>query len=153
MFKVQDVHVKVHNLTFTIHDSKHDLLYKTVKPIAKRAIKRQIERVMANMLHTGFKYGDTQLARVKEGMQKARENDLKSNESRQKVLKEVNFIFLFYYLPKGKEHTLTIFKFRCLLVTKTNPIPSLRTPTREMFSPLRVPVFPVPGRARRSSKS
>jgi len=89
MFKVQDVHVKVHELKFTIRDSKHDLLYKTVKPIAKRAIKKQIEKAMADMLRMGFEYGDSRLARVREGMQKTKEEDLKSDESRQKVLKEM----------------------------------------------------------------
>lgn len=33
LFAVKDVHVKISTLKFSIRDSKHDLLYKTMKPL------------------------------------------------------------------------------------------------------------------------
>ena len=35
LFRVKDVHVKISTLKFSIRDSKHDLLYKTMKPLVR----------------------------------------------------------------------------------------------------------------------
>jgi hypothetical protein len=42
VFKVKNVHVKVDTLKFSIRDSKHDLLYKTLKPLATGLVKKQV---------------------------------------------------------------------------------------------------------------
>ena len=53
VFHVHDVHVKVASLKFSIRDSKHDLLYKTLKPLATGLVKRQIQRAMVDAIRTG----------------------------------------------------------------------------------------------------
>ncbi len=41
-FTISKVVVKVDNLKFSIRDSKHDLLYKTLKPLAMGLVKKQV---------------------------------------------------------------------------------------------------------------
>jgi folate-dependent phosphoribosylglycinamide formyltransferase PurN len=42
VFKVKNVNVKMDTLKFSIRDSKHDLLYKTLKPLATGLVKKQV---------------------------------------------------------------------------------------------------------------
>jgi len=71
VFRVQDVHVKINTLKFSIRDSKHDILYKTLRPLATGLIKRQIQKAIKDALVTGFEYIDGQLVAVRDRMESA----------------------------------------------------------------------------------
>ncbi|KAK2464849.1 hypothetical protein APHAL10511_003148 [Amanita phalloides] len=86
IFKVHDVQVKMESLKFSIRDSKHDLLYKTLKPLATALVKRQISRVVADALRTGFEYMDGQLVSVRDRMETAKATE---GQSRTQVLKDM----------------------------------------------------------------
>ncbi|KAG6908916.1 hypothetical protein DXG01_002797 [Tephrocybe rancida] len=72
VFKVDSVHVKVDSLKFSIRDSKHDLLYKTLRPLATGLVKRQIQKAMADAITTGLEYVDGQLVGVRDRMESAK---------------------------------------------------------------------------------
>jgi hypothetical protein len=88
IFKVHDVHVKMESLKFSIRDSKHDFLYKTLRPLATVLVKRQIQRVIADALRTGFEYIDGQLVSVRDRMETAKATE---GQTRTQVLKDVCF--------------------------------------------------------------
>lgn len=85
VFKVHSVHVKVDSLKFSIRDSKHDLLYKTLKPLATGLIKRQIQKAMQDAITTGLEYVDGQLVAVRDRMESAKTEE----EGRGQALKDV----------------------------------------------------------------
>ncbi|KAF7324755.1 hypothetical protein MKEN_00517300 [Mycena kentingensis (nom. inval.)] len=66
VFRVATVRVKVGSLKLSIRDAKHGLLYKTLKPLATRLIKKQVQKAVADAVKTGFEYLDGQLGRVRE---------------------------------------------------------------------------------------
>lgn len=84
MFKVQRIHVKVDTLKFAIRESKHDFLYKTLRPLATGLIKRQIEKAVSDGIRTFFEYVDGALVSVRDRMSRAKDADNKGE-----VLKEV----------------------------------------------------------------
>ncbi|PFH46331.1 hypothetical protein AMATHDRAFT_70122 [Amanita thiersii Skay4041] len=86
VFKVRSVNVKVDSLKFSIRDSKHDFLYKTLKPLATGLVKRQIQKAIADSIRTGFEYIDGQLVAVRDRMQSAKATE---GESRTQVLKDL----------------------------------------------------------------
>ncbi|KAF8632724.1 hypothetical protein AX15_001721 [Amanita polypyramis BW_CC] len=86
IFKVRDVDVKVETLKFSIRDSKHDFLYKTLRPLATMLVKRQLQRVIADALRTGFEYIDGQLVSVRDRMETAKQTE---GQSRTQVLKDL----------------------------------------------------------------
>ncbi|KAJ7155963.1 hypothetical protein C8R43DRAFT_1125867 [Mycena crocata] len=86
VFSVGRVRVKVGSLKFSIRDTKHDLLYKTFKPLATRLIKKQIQKALTDAIRTGFEYVDGQLVGVRDRMAEAKESD---DGSRQQVLAEI----------------------------------------------------------------
>lgn len=86
VFTVRDVHVKVESLKFSIRDSKHDFLYKTLGPLASTLVKRQLQKVIANALRTFFEYMDGQLVSVRDRMEAAKETE---GQSRTQVLKDL----------------------------------------------------------------
>ena len=93
VFRVQDVHVKVNTLKFAIRDSKHDFLYKTLRPLATGLIKRQIQKAIKDALITGFEYIDGQLVAVRDRMESAQATE---GVSRTDILESVSLIsFLF----------------------------------------------------------
>ncbi|KAF7967775.1 hypothetical protein HWV62_33189 [Athelia sp. TMB] len=53
--------VKVDTLKFSIRDSKHDFLYKTLKPLAPGLVKKQIQKAIRDAITTGMEYVDEQL--------------------------------------------------------------------------------------------
>ena len=89
VFRVREVHVKVESLKFSIRDSKHDFLYKTLRPLASALIKRQLQKVIADVLRTLFEYVDGQLVTVRDRMEAAKATE---GQSRTDVLKEVSLV-------------------------------------------------------------
>jgi hypothetical protein len=83
VFKVKHVLVKVDSLKFSIRDSKHDFLYKTLKPLATGLVKRQIQKAIADAITTGMEYVDGQLVSVRDRMATAAAHE---GESRMHVL-------------------------------------------------------------------
>lgn len=71
VFKVKNVHVKLDSLKFSIRDSKHDTLYKTLKPLATGLVKRQIQKAVEDAITTGMEYVDGQLVGVRDRMHEA----------------------------------------------------------------------------------
>ena len=72
VFKVKSVHVKVDSLKFSIRDSKHDILYKTLRLLASNLIKKQIQKAVADAITTGMEYVDGQLVAVRDRVNEAR---------------------------------------------------------------------------------
>ena len=70
-------------------DSKHDFLYKTLRPLATVLVKRQIQRVVADAFRTGFEYIDGQLMSVRDRMETAKATE---GQSRTQVPKDVGFV-------------------------------------------------------------
>ncbi|KAG6820002.1 hypothetical protein H0H93_006621 [Arthromyces matolae] len=92
VFKVQSVHVKVDSLKFSIRDSKHDLLYKTLKPLATGLVKRQIQKALQDAIQTGLEYVDGQLVGVRDRMESRKmekEGGRGTDGERKEVLKEM----------------------------------------------------------------
>ncbi|KAK0472554.1 hypothetical protein IW261DRAFT_1508059 [Armillaria novae-zelandiae] len=58
--------VKVDSLKFSVRDSKHDFLYKTLKPLVMGIVKKQIEKVVGDAIRTGFEYVDGVLVSVRQ---------------------------------------------------------------------------------------
>jgi hypothetical protein len=87
VFKVKNVIVKVDTLKFSIRDSKHDLLYKTIRPLATRLVKNQIQKAVAGAITTGMEYIDGQLVAVRDRMADAKEAE---GTTRMQVLQDVS---------------------------------------------------------------
>ncbi|KAF9560678.1 hypothetical protein CPC08DRAFT_665210 [Agrocybe pediades] len=86
VFKVQSVNVKVDTLKFSIRDSNHDFLYKTLRPLATGLIKKQIQKAIRDALVTGFEYLDGQLVSVRDRMENAKREE---GQNRAEVLKDI----------------------------------------------------------------
>ncbi|KAG1723281.1 hypothetical protein EDB19DRAFT_1645363 [Suillus lakei] len=86
VFKIKNVHVKVDSLKFSIRDSKHDLFYKTVKPIATTVVKRHIQKAVGQAIRTGLEYLDGQLVTVRDRMEETKTNE---EMSRRQVLQDL----------------------------------------------------------------
>ncbi|THU95239.1 hypothetical protein K435DRAFT_779121 [Dendrothele bispora CBS 962.96] len=84
LFAVKSVNVKVDNLKFSIRDSKHDLLYKTLKPLATGLIKRQIQKAVEDGLRSGLEWVGEELITVKERMNEAKAN-VKEGEAQEEI--------------------------------------------------------------------
>jgi hypothetical protein len=91
VFKVKSVHVKVDSLKFSVRDSKHDFLYKVVKPLATGLVKKQIQKALAGAITTGFEYIDGQLVGVRDRLEEAKATE---GDSRTKALQEVSMHLL-----------------------------------------------------------
>ena len=87
VFKVKNVHVKVANLKFSIRDSKHDTLYKTVRPLATGLVKKQLQKAIADAVTTGLEYVDGQLVGVRDRMADAKASE---DRARTQALQEVS---------------------------------------------------------------
>ena len=86
VFAVRRVDVKVDALKFSIRDSKHDLLYKTLRPLATGLVKKQLQKAVADAVRTALEYVDGQLVGVRDRMREAKADD---NRSRTQVLQEL----------------------------------------------------------------
>lgn len=72
VFKVKSIRAKVDSLKFSIRDSKHDILYKTLRPLATALIKKQIQKAVTDAIMTGMEYVDGQLVAVRDRVREAR---------------------------------------------------------------------------------
>ena len=72
VFKVKSVRTKVDSLKFSIRDSKHDILYKTLRPLATALIKKQLQKAVTDAITTGMEYVDGQLVAVRDRVREAR---------------------------------------------------------------------------------
>ena len=86
VFKVKNVNVKVGTLKFSIRDSKHDVLYKTLRPLATGLVKKQLQKAIADAVRTGLEYIDGQLVGVRDRMAEAKASE---DKSRTQVLAEM----------------------------------------------------------------
>ncbi len=79
----------VDTLKWSIRDSKHDVLYKTLGPLLNGLVKKQIQKALGDAIRTGFEYIDGQLVGVRE-----RTKEVRGSEGTGKVeaLKEVSFV-------------------------------------------------------------
>jgi len=91
VFRVHDIDVKVGTLKFAIRDSKHDFLYKTLRPLATALVKRQIQKAIKDALRTGLEYLDGQLVAVRDRMAEAKTQE---GQGRIETLKEVGSMFI-----------------------------------------------------------
>jgi len=73
-FQVKNVNVKIDSLKFSIRDSKHDLLYKTLKPLATGLVKKQIAKAIKDGITTSLGVLDDQLISVRDKMEESRLN-------------------------------------------------------------------------------
>ena len=69
---MKSVRVKVDSLKFSIRDSKHDILYKTLRLLATNLIKKQIQKAVVDAITTGMEYVDGQLVAVRDRVKEAR---------------------------------------------------------------------------------
>jgi hypothetical protein len=72
VFKVKSIRAKVDSLKFSIRDSKHDILYKTLRPLATALVKKQIQKAVTDAIMTGMEYVDGQLVAVRDRVREAR---------------------------------------------------------------------------------
>lgn len=75
MFKVVDVKVKVDKLKLAIRESKHQFLYSTLKPLATRLIKKQIQKAIQDAIHSGLVHLDAQLIDLRDRLDTADGSD------------------------------------------------------------------------------
>lgn len=61
LFRVKNVRAKVDALKFSIRDSRHDLLYKTLRPLATGLIKRQVAKAIEDGIRSSFEWADREL--------------------------------------------------------------------------------------------
>lgn len=87
IFHISSIHVKVDTLKFSIRDSKHDALYKFLRPFATGIVKRQVKRALGDAIRTALELVDQQLVRVRDRMGEVKE---KEEGSRTEALKEVS---------------------------------------------------------------
>lgn len=93
VFKVKNVVVKVDTLKFSIRDSKHDFLYKTLKPLATGLVKKQIQKAIRDAITTGMEYVDGQLVGVRDRYAAAKATE---GASRAQVLQDVSTSIISY---------------------------------------------------------
>ncbi|KAG8786305.1 hypothetical protein FRC16_001757 [Serendipita sp. 398] len=75
LFRVKKVVAKVDALRFSIRDSQHDLLYKTLRPLATGLIKKQVAHAIEDGIRSGFEWADRELVKVRRTMTEAKEGD------------------------------------------------------------------------------
>ncbi|KZT08513.1 uncharacterized protein LAESUDRAFT_724022 [Laetiporus sulphureus 93-53] len=75
VFAVKDVQVKVHTLKFAVRDSKHDVLYKTLAPLATSLVKKQLQKALGGAVRTALEYLDGELVAVRDEMREAKAGD------------------------------------------------------------------------------
>jgi hypothetical protein len=72
LFDIKTINVKVDTLKFAIRDSKHDFLYKTLRPLATGLIKKQVQKAVADGMRTGLEWLGEELIAVRDRMNEAK---------------------------------------------------------------------------------
>ncbi|KAI0744977.1 hypothetical protein C8Q76DRAFT_764414 [Earliella scabrosa] len=85
VFKVKDVSTSIHTLKFSVRDSKHDMLYKLLGPLATGLVKKQLQKAINGAIRTAFEYLDGQLVGVRDQMAEAKASE---DKGRRDVLRE-----------------------------------------------------------------
>ncbi|KAF5341441.1 hypothetical protein D9758_014751 [Tetrapyrgos nigripes] len=84
LFNIKSVTVKVDSLKFSIRDSKHDLLYKTLRPLATSLIKRQLQKAVGDGLRSALEWVGEEIVAVRERMNEAKAN-LKEGDAQEEI--------------------------------------------------------------------
>ncbi|KAK1217909.1 hypothetical protein PQX77_019418 [Marasmius sp. AFHP31] len=72
LFDIKKVAVKIEgSLKVSIRDSKHDVLYKTLKPLMMGLVKRQVQKAVESGIRSGFEFISEELIAVKQRMDEA----------------------------------------------------------------------------------
>ena len=79
VFKVKDVSTSIDTLKFGIRDSKHDTLYKLLRPLATGLVKKQLQKAIGDAVRTALEYVDGQLVGVRDQMAEAKVSSEESN--------------------------------------------------------------------------
>lgn len=87
VFYVKDVEAKLGDINVAIRDSKHQLLYKTLKPLMMGLVKKQIKKAVEDGVRTALEYVDGQLVGVQQRMSEAKASD---ETTRIQALQEVS---------------------------------------------------------------
>jgi hypothetical protein len=85
-YRIKEVKVKVDRLKFKIRDSKHQILYSTLRPLATSLIKKQISKAIEDAIRSGLVQLDGQLVEVKRRLQAAEGDE---DTSKTQVIKDV----------------------------------------------------------------
>lgn len=84
LFDIDKTHVKIDgSLKVSIRDSKHDVLYKTLKPLMMGLVKRQVQKAVEGGLRSGFEWLSEELMAVKQRMDEARSNVADGDEEKE----------------------------------------------------------------------
>ncbi|TIB69078.1 hypothetical protein E3Q08_03579 [Wallemia mellicola] len=79
VFEVKSVKASVGTLKFNIKDSKHNILYKTARPLATSLIKKQIVKAIEDGIRGGLENLNTKLVEIKKEIDAAEKNDDKNS--------------------------------------------------------------------------
>ncbi|CAG8521543.1 11632_t:CDS:10 [Ambispora leptoticha] len=64
-FQIVELHSRISELKFRLHNTKHDTLYKFITPLYEKRIKKQIENSINDMLRNAINYIDEQICTIK----------------------------------------------------------------------------------------
>lgn len=86
VYRIGHVKTDVDELSFKLRDTKHDTLYKFIKPAATSAIKKAISKAINDAIRNGLEFVDEQLVSVRNTMADAKDTD---GVTRQDALKQL----------------------------------------------------------------
>ncbi|KEI39762.1 uncharacterized protein L969DRAFT_17670 [Mixia osmundae IAM 14324] len=66
VFKTDSVKIKIDTLKFAIRDSKHSILYATLRPLASTLIKKQVAKAIEGAIRSGLEQLDAQLVDIRD---------------------------------------------------------------------------------------
>jgi hypothetical protein len=86
VFRVRNVKTQVDTLTFSIRDSKHNLLYKFIRATATGVIKKAIAAAVSVAIRTALGHLDDQLTEIRNNVEEAKKSD---ENTRTQALKDL----------------------------------------------------------------
>jgi len=86
VFRVRNVKTQVDTLTFSIRDSKHNLLYKFIRATATGVIKKAIAAAVSTAIRTALGHLDDQLTEIRNNVEEAKKSD---DATRTQALKDL----------------------------------------------------------------
>jgi len=75
VFKVKSVKAKIDNLKWTIRESRHQMLYKIVKPLVNGVIKKGIEKAIEEAIEKALEQVNYQLVEIRDRLNEAAGSD------------------------------------------------------------------------------